>query len=422
MASILMRCPACHTYRAVAAKKCSCGIDFDTQKKQGKVRYAVKYLVEGKQKLKSGFKNRDQAEAFAGNVAYKKVVNQGELGAVNMEGKMTLRDLFNTYRGNKSSKSVDNKINRVEQLLGDLADTKLKDIKPFYFDRLEKAVKAPNANNGKPYAPNTIADTMVFFKAALNHGRVNRYISKNTIDGLRTREGSIVKKYLGPKSRHARDRVVTPKEFQAIFDNVRSQHVKDYIMLGWWTGLRKEKILSIKWSDIDGRWLCLEKSTSSKKNPWRIYLNDDLYGYLMSHPRSNDYDPDETIVRYRGQSIDTVETGLIKAFERAGLVFGRDRKGGIVFHDLRHSFKTHSRKAGVDEWLRDWMMGHDNGHGMSTVYDRIDDEDLMDAMDDLADWRRTHPEGRRPRREREAVNGIHFSNHTKFQVISGGKH
>ena len=52
------------------------------------------------------------------------------------------------------------------------------------------------------------------------------------------------------------------------------------------------------------------------------------------------------------------ETGLKTACGKAGITWGRDVEGGFIFHDLRHTFVTDARKAGMDRTVRMNITGH----------------------------------------------------------------
>ena len=65
-----------------------------------------------------------------------------------------------------------------------------------------------------------------------------------------------------------------------------------------------------------------------------------------------------------------------KACKEAGGVYGRFKKGGFIFHDLRHTFNTNMRKAGVAESV---IMAI-TGHSTRAMFDRYNVVDLDDAQ------------------------------------------
>ena len=64
-----------------------------------------------------------------------------------------------------------------------------------------------------------------------------------------------------------------------------------------------------------------------------------------------------------------------KTCKKAGIKYGRSIEGGIVFHDLRHTFNTNMRKAGVVESV----IMKITGHSTREMFDRYNTVDLGDV-------------------------------------------
>lgn len=64
---------------------------------------------------------------------------------------------------------------------------------------------------------------------------------------------------------------------------------------------------------------------------------------------------------------------------KAGIPYGRKVKDGFVFHDLRHTFNTNMRKAGVQDSVTMEITGHSTRE-MFDRYNTIDAEDQREAM------------------------------------------
>ena len=63
-------------------------------------------------------------------------------------------------------------------------------------------------------------------------------------------------------------------------------------------------------------------------------------------------------------------------------MYGRYTKNGFIFHDLRHTFNTNMRKAGVAESVIMEITGHSTRE-MFDRYNTIDGEDLRQAISQL---------------------------------------
>lgn len=75
---------------------------------------------------------------------------------------------------------------------------------------------------------------------------------------------------------------------------------------------------------------------------------------------------------YRGKPIKEFRQGFNKALEKAGIE-------KFHFHDLRHTFNTNMRKAGVDQTVIMKLTGHKT-LSMFNRYNTVDQEDAVGAM------------------------------------------
>jgi integrase len=68
--------------------------------------------------------------------------------------------------------------------------------------------------------------------------------------------------------------------------------------------------------------------------------------------------------------------------QKADIIYGRYEKDGFIFHDLRHTFNTNMRKAGVAESVIMDITGHSTRE-MFDRYNTIDEEDTRKAVNQL---------------------------------------
>ena len=73
------------------------------------------------------------------------------------------------------------------------------------------------------------------------------------------------------------------------------------------------------------------------------------------------------------------------ACKRAGILYGRFNKGGFTFHDLRHTFNTNMRKAGVPESVIMNITGH-SSREMFDRYNTVDETDRKQAIGQFKDF------------------------------------
>jgi integrase len=120
-------------------------------------------------------------------------------------------------------------------------------------------------------------------------------------------------------------------------------------------------------------------------HPKDVPINSHVESALKSLPRSilSDY-----VITYRGKPL-KYKNSLKKQFQevckRAKIAYGRKATGGIVFHDIRRTFKTNMLLAGVDKVHRDAILGH-SLRGMDAHYIAVSDDSLTRAMDQYTKW------------------------------------
>ena len=85
--------------------------------------------------------------------------------------------------------------------------------------------------------------------------------------------------------------------------------------------------------------------------------------------------------------------GLREACNSAGIIYGRFKKGGFIYHDFRHTFNTNMRKAGVPESVIMKITGH-SSRAMFDRYNTVDEGDPRQAIES--------DEGRGPKPRAEA--------------------
>jgi len=114
----------------------------------------------------------------------------------------------------------------------------------------------------------------------------------------------------------------------------------------------------------------LKKGKDKEKRS--IPICDELYEMLTNVTRHIN---DPHVFLYRGKPVADIRTGLVKACKKAGIIYGRFKKGGFIFHDLRHTFNTNMRKSGVTESV---IMAI-TGHSTREMFDRYNTVDLEDT-------------------------------------------
>lgn len=140
------------------------------------------------------------------------------------------------------------------------------------------------------------------------------------------------------------------QELQKVIDAARP-HLKPIILTAVYTGLRRGRILTLKWEQID--WETNQIIYMGKDgNPHSVPIALPLKELLQSLPNNNEY-----VFTYHGHRITDIKTGWKSAFEKAGVPYRN-------FHALRHTTATWLlQKTGNIRVVQN-VLGH---HSISTT-------------------------------------------------------
>jgi integrase len=190
-----------------------------------------------------------------------------------------------------------------------------------------------------------------------------------------------VKKTL-KKGEDVRDRILSPSEFNALMQHTPN-YLKSIIAMGYYSGMRRGEITGLTWNKVDlqNRVIKLESSDTKDREKRTIPILPQLFEILVALPnRIRKPGDDNHVFLYQGQPIKTFDKALKTACENAGIKYGRFAKDGFKFHDLRHTFNTNMRKAGVSESVIMKITGHSTRQ-MFDRYNTIDEFDMQNAVD-----------------------------------------
>ena len=179
--------------------------------------------------------------------------------------------------------------------------------------------------------------------------------------------------------------MLTYCEYKKLVDALPS-HTKAIVAKAFWTGMRRGEILKLTWDKIDlqSKLIWLKGDDTKEGNRKIIPISNPLKAILMRLPnRLHEADENHYVFQYKGKPISDIRTGLKSGCESAGMPYSRNVDGGFTFHDLRHTFATNARKAGVEKNVIMVIMGHSAGNDMNFRYDSVDEGDLLNAVDQI---------------------------------------
>jgi integrase len=188
-------------------------------------------------------------------------------------------------------------------------------------------------------------------------------------------------KRLLKRNANARDKILSVDQYNKLIANLPF-HAKAIITTGYYTGMRRREILSLIWDNVDlkKRIISLDAEDTKDKERRKIPISDELYEILKDIPRAIH---DNHVFLYEGKPLKGIRRSLKTACTNAGITYGRFEKDGLIFHDLRHTFNTNMRKAGVAESVIMEITGHSTRE-MFDRYNTIDNEDTQKAISQLS--------------------------------------
>jgi integrase len=199
------------------------------------------------------------------------------------------------------------------------------------------------------------------------------------------------------RERNERDRVLSAEEFAHLCEAAENW-LKPMLMVAYYTGMRKDEIRSLRWDQVDLKMGTIRlKSSDTKTDEGRVIpMSQTLTSTLktatryvrcpwvfVNPARMDAWQPSPDIVEPRYH-----QTSITHAFERACQKAG---VRNVTFHDLRHTFVTNARRAGIGYFRIMVITGHKT-MAVFKRYNTVDEADLRHAMSQMDTYMDTSPE------------------------------
>ncbi len=368
---ILSECPICKKKQSNKKRSCSCGEDLAKAKRSSRVRYWIDfYIPGGKQRREPvGYSIEEARDAMGKRRGQKR---EGRIFDIKPDNKMTFNELTKWYLKLETVKDLASygiikiTLSKFNKTFGDMVICK---IKPADLENYQASRK----KQGK--APATIDHEIGKAKTMSYKAFDNDLVGADTLKAFKK-----MKKTLKPGS-DVRDRILSQDEFNTLIEKA-VDHLKPILYTAYYTGMRKGEIVNLTWDRVDlkNKIIRLEASDTKDNQARAIPICKELFSILQSlSNRIQAADKDNHVFLFRGKPIEDIRAALTKACTDAGIEYGRFAKGGFIFHDLRHTFNTNMRKAGVSESVIMEITGHSTRE-MFDRYNRIDEDDTRKAI------------------------------------------
>ncbi len=317
--AILAECPYCHRKQSVRNKGCGCGADLDRFKKSKKVRYWISYyLPGGKQRREAVGYSIEEARDAEGKRRGQK--REGRIFDIKADIKTTFAELSKWYLGLSkvkalaSSSTVRVYLKKFNNEYGNkiIAHIKLVDLENLQEKRKREGLKAK-----------TIDDEINYVKSMIIKAWDNDLISSDTLKTFK-RIRPMLRRYS-----NARDRILSVCEYQSLLD-ASLRHLKNILVTGYWTGMRKGEILKLTWDKVNlkERIISLDADDTKEGKAKTIPIGATLYKILNKIPVAI-HDPH--VFLYYGKPIKHFTTALKAACKEAGIEWGERNQRRVYF-------------------------------------------------------------------------------------------
>jgi integrase len=266
-------------------------------------------------------------------------------------------------------------------LKGYFGGKRLPELTPVVIEQYRTWRRATISRRGRPVTPASINRELACLKRMFNVACRGLMVLK----GGMPQDNPMASVNLD-RENNERDRVLSKDEFDRLLGTALS-HLRPILLTAYYTGMRRGELLKLTWDRVDlnaevirlrpedtktqeGRTIPLTKELTQMFQQFTIYLTDD--GRRVPY-----------VFTYGGKPLGSIRRAFETACQRAGI-------SGVVFHDLRHTFVTNMRRAGVDYFRIMAITGH-RTMAVFKRYHTIDHQDLHQAIGQLDTYMDTIP-------------------------------
>lgn len=373
--AILAECPVCHRKQKTKNKHCACSADLDQAKRSKKVRYWITYRLPGGKQRKEfvGYSVEEARDADGKRRVQKR---ENRIFDIKPEAKMTFNELTEWYLELESLKAkayYDTVRINLKNFNAEFGNVIVGQIKPVDLENYQ--AKRKRAGYSDSYIDQQIgaAKTMV-----------NKAFDNDLVGGDAIKAFKRIRNLLKPRA-NARDRALSYEEYNRLLGAI-AEHAKPILATALWTGMRRGEILGLTWDKVDlkGRMIRLEATDTKERKAKAVPLARPLQAMLAQLPgRLRSSSEDSCVFQFKSRAIKyDVKKSVQNACKKVGVPYGRYTKDGFIFHDLRHTFATMARRAGIRRNVIMVIMGH-AANDMNFRYDTVDEGDLLAAVDQM---------------------------------------
>lgn len=279
----------------------------------------------------------------------------------------TVRAVWALYApvGERDCRAWKTDTGRAKRIVGALGDLRAADLHAGHIDAYRATRFAQKTCRGGPPSPATLDRELEVLKRALNYSVKARQLTTNPLDQV----GML-------RKNNTRRMVLDEARFQRLH-SAADPTLKPILLTAFDTGMRLREVLNLMWANVDlvGGRILLHSQDTKTQQARTIVMTDRLKAVLGATTAARRHGPVFPSPDTRKPFVD-VRRAFKRACDGAGIA-------GLWFHDLRRSYITRARQAGVPESV----VMRISGHRTRSVFDRynvVDERDLRLAAQALS--------------------------------------
>ena len=177
---------------------------------------------------------------------------------------------------------------------------------------------------------------------------------------------------------NARDRVLSVEAIDRLLCHL-PRYAALVVHFAYLTGMRSGEIFNLTWDRVSlkDRIIRLQAEDTKTSEPRVIILSGQLLDIVLEAQKVRALGHNQ-VFTYKGRQLKSIRKAFISACQQADITDFR-------FHDLRHTFNTNMRKAGVPQAVIMKMTGHKTA-AMFHRYNTVDVDDGREALRKLEEY------------------------------------
>lgn len=367
--AIQAECPRCKHRQSLQNKKCKCGADLVAAKRRG-IKYWLHYRLPDGRRLRE----------YAGDTLAEAKAAEGKRLSQKAEGRIleavTGRDTtceqvsawYLELEKTKSLKYHSVMVYNLKIFNRELGHKRVSDLKQVDLENYQMKRKAAGMSDS--YVDQEVGT----IRRAIKKAADNEKLSYDYLRPFRN-----LKNVMPKKNSNARDRIITRTEFTTLLGELNAPHAKQIFATAYYTGMRSGEIVNLRWHQVNlkRREISLSSDGTKDSEARIVPIPAPLFQVLVNIPRHQHTD---YVFIYKSHPVQSIRASLQDACKKANIPYGQKRENGLTFHDLRHTFVTNMRRAGIDETVIMKITGHSTRE-MFDRYNFVSDKEASNAME-----------------------------------------